>query len=600
MKKTIKSIILLSTIIFAFNQSINCQFFNQSGTIKPDIDYKTEYNLGSIVFKFDLIQDYHITDLRNGFFTIKLKKNEYVSVKGVSFPNGVIIDDENVFKGSFDVKVYLKNLKDIPPEGTGLSFSISYQICQEKPVEVCYPPETEDITVHIKKNFNENTGALIKDSSVANLDKKEENDFSSWLEKTIKNELEKKSLLLFLLVFLGGFLTSFTPCVYPVIPIVMGYIGTRSGESRFKGFFLSIFFVLGLALVYSILGVVAALTGSMMGLTFQNPIVVIVIAAIFIIMGLSLAGFFEIPVPSSISSRVKPGNKSEILGAIIVGGVAGIIAAPCVGPVLIALLSYISQTGNIFLGFWLTFIFSLGLGVIFLIAGTFSGAISSMPKGGKWMDYVKYFFALLLIGGGLYFLGMIISHAYSLILWGVFLIAVSVFSGLFKHLEENKISAKIFKLIIVLLLIIGSLIFVKGFEMIFFPGSSSTLNPKSVIKAVGPEWIKDIEKGKKIAMEEKKYMMADSYADWCIACKELDEKTFSDPEVVKLLSDFITVKLDFTEGNEENGNIRKELKIIGMPTVIFFNSSGIELDRFSGFYNKEKFMKFVKNRILGR
>ena len=300
----------------------------------------------------------------------------------------------------------------------------------------------------------------------------------SWLErfiKLLKEELAKKSLLLLALVFFLGFLTSLTPCVYPVIPIVMGFIGTRSGQKKFKGFYLSIFFVLGLAFVYSLLGVIAAMAGSMIGVTFQNPIVVIVIAGIFIIMGLSLAGLFEIPVPSSISSKVQSGSsRNEIITSAIVGGVAGIIAAPCAGPVLVTLLSWISQTKDVLLGFLLTFIFSLGMGILFLVVGTFSGVISALPKGGKWMDYIKYFFAVILMVGGVYILTTISSAWLSLLLWGVLLISVSAFTGLFKPVEEFKLKQKIYKFVLLLVLLVGIFLFYKALDLKFFTTSAST------------------------------------------------------------------------------------------------------------------------------
>jgi thiol:disulfide interchange protein len=305
---------------------------------------------------------------------------------------------------------------------------------------------------------------------------------SGWLDRLIgllKQELEKTSLLVFALVFVLGFLTSLTPCVYPVIPIVMGYIGTRSGKKKLKGFYLSIFFVLGLAFVYSILGVAAAMTGSMIGVTFQSPVVVIVIAAIFIVMGLSLAGLFEIPVPTSISSKIHSGGgKSEIIGALVVGGVAGIIAAPCVGPVLIALLSWVSQSGNVFLGFLLTFIFSLGMGIIFLLVGTFSGVISAMPRGGNWMNYIKYFFSIILIGGGIYIINLIAPAWLNLLLWGIFLVAVSVFIGLFKTHEGYGFRRRAYKFIVLVLFLTGIFLFYKSLELKYFTVSTSHPTPK--------------------------------------------------------------------------------------------------------------------------
>jgi len=590
-----KNIIISLVIVFVFGLPLFSQFQPNpfGGSREPGIETELKYDQGLILFKMSVDPDYHITDIKNNFFTIELGKNEYLEIGETLFPKGVVYADEMVFKGEFEVKVYVKALKPVT-EPQELKFTVSYQICQEEPEELCYPPESKDIKVKISQTFKEykiqeQTGA----KKEAPAQETEDESFGQWMERVIKQELEKKSILLFLLVFLAGFLTSFTPCVYPVIPIVMGFVGTRSGGKKLKGFYLSVFFVLGLAFVYSILGVIAATTGTMMGISFQNPIVVIVIASIFIIMGLSLAGLFEIPVPTSISSKIQSGHKSEIFGALLVGGVSGIIAAPCVGPVLIALLSWISQTGNIMLGFWLTFTFSLGLGVIFLLVGTFSGLVSSLPKGGGWMDYVKYFFAILLIGGGIYFLNSITSEWLGLLLWGIFLVAASVFIGLFKPLEDAEMKEKLFKVILVLLFLTGTLLFFKALEIKYFP-SAQVITAGPVEKAHLP-WISDLEEGKKVAKAENKAVMIDTYADWCVACKELDEYTFSDAQVAKRLEEFVLVKLDFTKKNEANEALRKSLGVIGMPTVIFLNPDGSEINRFAGFKKKADFLKFIDN-----
>ncbi|HLP61247.1 MAG TPA: cytochrome c biogenesis protein CcdA, partial [Candidatus Deferrimicrobium sp.] len=386
------------------------QFIKEDFAAEPIVNTEARYDEGMILFKIDMDKNYHITDLKHNFLKIELPENEYLKIKKVEFPKGIPYADELVFKGSFEVPVYVEVLKTISGD-LSLKFKLSYQVCQENPQELCYPPASKEVEVKLSRAFKVNEAG-------GESGKLKDETYSQWVERIVKRELENKSFLLFLLVFIAGFLTSLTPCVYPVIPIVMGFIGTRSGKRKFKGFYLSVFFVLGLAIVYSVFGVIAATTGTMMGLSFQNPIVVIIIAAIFILMGLSLAGLFEIPVPTSISSRIQSSQESEIIGSLLVGGVSGIIAAPCVGPVLIALLSWISQTGNILLGFWLTFTFSLGMGVIFLLVGTFSAVLSAMPKGGNWMNYIKYFFALLLLGGGIYFLSTITTEWLDYLLWG--------------------------------------------------------------------------------------------------------------------------------------------------------------------------------------
>jgi thiol:disulfide interchange protein DsbD len=558
------------------------QFFKEDFSAEPLVEPQVKYDEGLILFKINVDKNYHITDLKNNFFKIEAPENEYLKITKVEFPKGEPYADELVFKGAFEVPVYIEVLKEIPA-GQVLKFKLSYQVCQEVPREMCFPPAEKEIEV----KFNQAFKAV---EIEVDRGKRDDESYSQWVERIVKQELERKSVLLFVLVFAAGFLTSFTPCVYPVIPIVMGYIGTRSGSKKLKGFYLSILFVLGLAFVYSLFGVIAATTGTMMGLSFQNPLVVIIIAAIFILMGLSLAGLFEIPVPSSISSKVQSGHKSEIIGSLLVGGVSGIIAAPCVGPVLIALLSWISQTGNILLGFWLTFTFSLGLGVIFLIVGTFSGVVSAMPRGGNWMNYVKYFFALLLLGGGIYFLGTITAEWLDYLLWGIFLVAAAVFMGLFKPLDEDAgFKSKLFKIILVLILFTGAFFFMKSLEIKYFPAKYS---PVVAEKSHLP-WIADLEEGKKVSLAENKIMMVDTYADWCVACKELDEYTFSTPEVSERLKGYVLVKLDFTKKSEANEALRKSLQVIGMPTVMFFNPEGKEINRFSGFMEKDKFLSFL-------
>lgn len=575
---------------FIIHGHLHGQLFKPDAAVEPDIDTLVKYSEGMILFKFSLDDNYHITDLDYKFFKIEVQENPYLRISKVQFPKGVLYADEMVFKGDFDIPVYVQPLKEITGPVT-LKFKISFQICMEKPKELCYPPASMDLDVKVNQTFKAvKTAKDIKTEESEDRSKKEDESYTQWVERIIKQELEKKSFLLFLFVFAAGFLTSLTPCVYPVIPIVMGYIGTRSGKKKLKGFYLSLFFVLGLSFVYSVFGIIAATTGTMMGVSFQNPLVVVIISAIFIVMGLSLAGFFEIPVPSSLSSKVQSGHKSEIFGSLVVGGISGIIAAPCVGPVLIALLSWISQTGNVLLGFWLTFTFSLGLSVIFLIVGTFSGVISAMPKGGGWMNYVKYFFSLLLLGGGIYFLTTITAEWFSHLLWGAFLIAAAVFMGLFKPLEEDEeLKGKVFKLILVLIFLTGAFLFVKSLDMKYFPARYSGA---SVEKAHLP-WISDLEEGKRLAEAENKKIMIDTYADWCVACKELEEYTFSTPKVSERLKELVLVKLDFTKKDEANEALRKSLKVIGMPTVIFLNPDGTEINRFSGFMKKDKFLQFM-------
>ena len=556
--------------------TLRTQFPGQAA-VRPLITPQVNANQGFIDFNFQVAAGYHITDLKNNFFSVKLEKNDSAAIKRVVFPNGVPYGEENVFQGKFAVRVYLKTLPAIRVP-LSLTFSVAYQICQEVPQELCYPPDQSQVQVSIGPDFHSASGSRHGGN---------DETLSRRLEKLIRGQLRHSSFLLFILVFAAGFLASLTPCVYPVIPIIMGYVGARSGGRKLKGFFLSLFFVLGLSLVYSLLGVVAAKTGSLIGISFQNPLVVTIIAAIFIVMGLSLAGLFSIPVPAWISSKVSRSHKNDILGSLLVGGISAIIAAPCVGPVLIALLSWISQSGNIFLGFWLTLVFSLGMSVIFLVAGTFSGAISALPRGGQWMSAVKYFFATLLIAGGIYFLSNILSSWLTLMIWGIFLIILAVGLGLFRPQHETGIAHVLAKTLVVLIFLSGAILFYQGLANRFFLVAPATV-PAAAKKSL--PWLSDLAQAKEKARTENKRLLIDAWAEWCAACRELDEKTFSRTDVRKSLRDYILVKLDLTRKSASNEQLQKELAIIGMPTIIFLDATGKEMGRFSGFLDGSKFI----------
>jgi thiol:disulfide interchange protein DsbD len=220
----------------------------------------------------------------------------------------------------------------------------------------------------------------------------------------LEGYLSASPLLAYIAVFLGGVLTSFTPCVYPMIPITIAYIGGRSGESRLKGLSLSIFYVIGMAATYSALGAFAALTGKLFGSASTNPILYLIVANIFIFLGLSMLDVFTLPIPSFFTSR-QPGKKSGgYLGAFLVGLLAGTVAAPCTAPVLGVVLTFVAAKQSVLYGITLLFIFSIGLGTLLIIVGTFAGLMSSLPKTGTWSVVIKKFFGWLMIGVGEYFL----------------------------------------------------------------------------------------------------------------------------------------------------------------------------------------------------
>ncbi|RZL30533.1 MAG: hypothetical protein EOP00_36305, partial [Pedobacter sp.] len=225
-------------------------------------------------------------------------------------------------------------------------------------------------------------------------------DFSKLLEGNI--------FLAFLAVFVVGILTSFTPCILPMLPITLGVIGAKNTKSTFHSFTLSSTYVLGIAITYSILGVIAALTGNLFGSLLQNPFVIGSIAILFCLMGFSMLDLFYVQVPSSIQTRlssVSQGQKKgSYLGVAAMGIVSGLVATPCVGPVVVTILTYVAQTKNVFLGFWLLFFFAIGMGLILIFFGTFSNRLIKMPKAGAWTETVKKVIGLIMFGVAFYYI----------------------------------------------------------------------------------------------------------------------------------------------------------------------------------------------------
>lgn len=561
----------------------------QTGTplfgAQPEFSFQVEKDAGIVLMQVDVPSDTHITDIRNGFFQVTLRENDYYRLADTRFPQGEAYGEEKVFRGQFNVELMLEKIKE-NSEPVELSFTVGFQVCREQPQEICLPPDEAEVKAIVPTGFS--PAGVTAPESIEAAEETASPIQGTWMERAINRELGKGSFLLFLLVFLAGFLTSLTPCVYPVIPIVMGYMGTRSGGKKLKGFYLSLIFVLGMSLVYAILGVIAASTGSMMGLSFQNPVVVIIVAAIFIAMGLSMAGLFDIPVPSKLSARMHGRHGSEWIGALVIGGVSGLVAAPCVGPVLIAMLSWISQTGNIFLGFWLTFVFSLGMGIIFILAGTFSGVLAALPRGGRWMEKVKHFFAFLLMAGGIYLVSLLTPAWADLLIWGVFLITGTVFTGLFDPVDEMSVGSKLAKSLLLILFMIGALLLYRGISLRWYEPPAVAGSVMEPVRSL--TWYTDLEEGRAVAEAQNRVVMIDAWAEWCTACDELEEKTFLHPEVRPMLDQLVLVKLDFTHKTPELIALRRKMKIMGMPTVIFQSADGTELGRFAGFKGPRAFI----------
>jgi len=361
-------------------------------------------------------------------------------------------------------------------------------------------------------------------------------------------------------LFLGGLALNLTPCIYPLIPITVSYFGGKSGGTKGKTIFHGVLYILGLAFTNSILGVFASLSGGMLGSALQNPIVLIVVAGILVSLGLSFFGLWEIRVPSGLT-RLASKNFGGYFGTFFMGLTLGIVAAPCLGPFLLGLLTYVGQQGDPFLGFLYFFVLSIGLGLPLAILAVFSGALEKLPVSGAWMVWIRKVLGWVLVGMAAYLLQPLMPGAY---VKSMLFAAILVVAGL--HLgwmEKGRGDSRVFEYIkkgLGVILICAAISFYLGGRQL---GEGVRWTPYSEALLVE-------------AAKEKRPAMLDFYADWCGPCKSMERNVFTDPEIVALSRHFATLRIDFTKQHPRQKEILRQYLIMGVPTIIFINGRGVE------------------------
>jgi thiol:disulfide interchange protein DsbD len=394
----------------------------------------------------------------------------------------------------------------------------------------------------------------------------------------------------YLVAFGGGVLTSLTPCVYPLIPITVSIFGARQASSRRHAMALSALYVLGIALMYSALGVGAALTGKAFGSVMQNPFVIGGVALIFAVMAASMFGAFELQLPARMQARLQSVGGAGYLGALGMGLVSGVIAAPCTGPVLAAALAFVATKGSVTFGLGIMFTYALGLGLLFFLIGAFS---VSLPKSGPWMDTVKSVFGVALLAAAGVFLkdslpalAPLVLASRSAALAAAGLAGVGVLLGAFSGGFHGPAMHKLAKGLGVAL-VVGGIVYASG-------AASARARARSDQLA----WLFHQDEVAAIAQAraQGKPVIIDFWADWCTACKELDKTAWADPRVQALAGNFVTLKMDGTHDSDAFQKVFDKYGVVGMPTVLFIDSSGREVpQRIIGAVEADEMLKYLES-----
>lgn len=395
--------------------------------------------------------------------------------------------------------------------------------------------------------------------------------------------------------FIGGLLTCATPCVYPMIAITVSIFGAKQAQSRRQAIFLSLAFVMGIAVLFTTLLVGAALTGSLFGSALQKWWVNVGIAIVMAAMAASMFGAFELTLPEGLMQRLSGVGGVGYGGAFALGLVSSLIAAPCTGPVLTGVLLWIGKTQSVVLGALVGLMYSLGLGLPFFLVGAFA---VGLPKGGKWMVGVKSFFGTVLLVCALYFLRYAIPtmekvarHDTMFMVAGAGAILFGIIIGAI-HLDwsDEGTLIKPRKILGILAATAGGFVLWVSVEK---PpeGSAAVADPDKPLLT----WLHSEKEAAERAQREKRPLMVDFTATWCGACKELAKHTFADQRVMERTGSFVAVKFDATDDEDPQvEQVKKKYNVVGLPTVVVYDSNGKEYTRFTEFVPADKFLKAIE------
>ena len=505
-----------------------------------------------------------------------------------------------VYEGSVKISIEVTPGTALKGRDTVLKGKVRYQACTDS---TCLPEASEPFTVgfSVSNSVSPQIGSMDAEPASGNqapsggaqaggAPASTEQADAGIGRPGFLNFGERSFPVMLFFVFLGGLALNLTPCVYPMIPITITYFGGQAQGRKGSLIAHAILYVVGMSVTYSALGVAAALTGGMFGAALQHPPVLIGIALVMILLALSMFDVYELRMPGFLN-RLAGGNRTGFAGTFIMGLTVGIVAAPCIGPFILALLTYVGNRGNALVGFLLFFILSLGLGIPLLVLGIFSGSIRRLPRSGEWMVWVRHVFGFILLAMAVFFLRTLFPNplvyplalAFILALAGIYLAWIVPVAGAGRGFAWVRNLVGVFFFVAALFTAVT--------------GLQSYLESFSNFKeAQAIEWLPYSVRILDRASVEGMPVMIDFTADWCAPCKELDRHTFTESGVIELSRQFMALKVDLTETSPEGESVRRNYGIPGPPTVLFLRPDGSEMEalRVTGFEPADTFLLKMK------
>ena len=480
-------------------------------------------------------------------------------------------------------------LKDPQPQDL---LEVTYQGCAKG---FCYPPETKqfqlgDLSSNISASHEMQNSVETHQPSQSAVENA--NVFSSQQNQLAESLSQSKYAMLWFFVL--GIGLAFTPCVLPMLPLLSAIVigGRKEETSNWRALALSFVYVQGMALTYTLLGLVVVLIGLPFQIALQSPYVLIGLSIVFVLLALSMFGLFTLQLPSSLQTKLTQFSQQQksgaFFGVFVMGAIAGLVASPCTSAPLSGALLYVAQSGDFVIGALTLYLLALGMGLPLILITVFGNKI--LPKSGAWMENVKTAFGFVMLALPIFLISRIIPSVWEPRLWA--LLGVSFFIWLATQMRSNGIG-----LFFRILFFVAAMVSAQPLQHWVWQDNAATsqaANAQSAVKnSLVFQQISNYDELQAVLKQHpNKMAMLDLYADWCVACKEFEHKTFADPQVQTALSDVLLLRVDMTNNSESNRTLMKALAVTGLPTIIFFNQQGeeIQAQRITGFLPAEAFM----------